>query len=257
MLAIPDRFASEMHALKPRKPSVPLRRLVYEAVVLAGFVEAHWEPHRSGRAPLPGLRAAAEAAGAPREVARDLRELASAVQVADADLRATQLKVAPLPVAEATRVLGELREPLRFVLSARVATRGVLERLEGRKQATSAHALALTLEAHAALAEEHTAELARLGDFSADLPERARRLARSLREPRRALSRHGQLRARDALVTLLLERMRTVRTLVRFVFREHPALVRKATSDYERKRKRKNARRRATAKKRSATPVNA
>jgi YD repeat-containing protein len=63
--------------------------------------------------------------------------------------------------------------------------------------------------------------------------------------------------ARDALVTLLLERMRTVRTLVRFVFREHPALVRKATSDYERKRKRKNARRRATAKKRSATPVNA
>jgi len=68
----------------------------------------------------------------------------------------------------------------------------------------------------------------------------------SLREPRHDLAteraRGEKLRLRDALVTLLMDRMRAVRAAVRFVFGEHPQIVKKATSDHERNRKRKSLR---------------
>ena len=40
---------------------------------------------------------------------------------------------------------------------------------------------------------------------------------------------------------VLLERMRAVRGAARYVFRDHPEVVKRATSDYERKRKRKRS----------------
>ncbi len=243
-----DRFAPLTRSLKPRKASLPLRRLVLEAAGLAELVEVHWEPRRAGRALLPGLAAAAAAVGLTREVSRDLRDLASAVQSADAELGATKARRQPFPLAEARRLLGELRAPLRFLLGSRAATRRAFAALEGPKGWRSAYAMASALETHAAFAEKHATELARLGDFSADLPERARRLAQALRLPRRDEARPEKLLVRDALATLLMDRMRAVRATVRFVFREHPALVRKATSDYERKRKRKNGRKRAATR---------
>jgi hypothetical protein len=39
-----------------------------------------------------------------------------------------------------------------------------------------------------------------------------------------------------------MDRMRAVRAVARFAFRHHPKLVQKATSDYERKRRRKSRR---------------
>jgi hypothetical protein len=241
-----DRFRAQIRSVKVRKPSLPLRRLVLEAVLLAGFVEKHWEARRAGRAPLPGLRSAAGAAGLEREVARELRDLAFAVQSLDAELKATKPRVAPAPLADARRVLGELRAPLRFLLGARAATRRALDKVQRTGRARSAHALALALEAHAALADAHAADLARLDDFVADLPERARRLALSLRAPRRDVAaeraRRAKLGERDALVTLLMDRMRAVRAAARFAFREHPQIVTSATSDYERKRKQKRRR---------------
>jgi hypothetical protein len=244
-----DRFEPLIRTVGPRKSSLPLRQLVLEALVLAQFVELRWEPSRAGRASLPGLRSAAGAVGLTRDVVRDLRDLAAAVQSTDAELRATRRRVAPGPTADARRVLSDLRAPLRFLLGGRAATRRTFEKLEGTKRARSAYALASALEAHAALAEKHLAELARLGDWAPDLPERARRLAVSLRQPRRDVGAdqawRAKLRVRDALVTLLMDRMRAVRATARFVFRLHPQIVKKATSDYERKRKRKRKRKAA------------
>lgn len=238
-----ERFEAQIRLVKPRKPSLPLQRLVLEARQLADFVERYWEPRRA-RGRLPGLGAAAEAAGIKREVARDLRDLAGAVQSTDSELKATRVRVERLPLAAARAALRELRAPLRFLLGA--PERSGLARIEQASHGRSAYALALALEAHAALAEKHADALARLGDFAADLPERARRLALSLREPRRDVvadeARRAKLRSRDALMTLLMERMRAVRGAARYVFRDHPRVLEQATSDYERKRKRKRAR---------------
>jgi len=240
------RFERQIRALKARKPSLPLRKLLLEAQVLAEFVEQHWEPRRAGRVLLPGLRVAVGAGGINRDVVRDLRDLADAVQSAAAELEATKPNVAPVPLSEARRVLRELRAPLRFLLGGPGATARVFAKLEQRSRPRSAYALASALEAHAALAETHAEKLARLGTFATDLPEQARRLASSLRAPRRdiaaARTRHAKMRMRDALATLLMDRVRAVRSAARFVFREQPQIAKKATSDYERKRKRKNRR---------------
>jgi len=240
------RWEPQIRSVKPRKASLPLQKLVLEARVLAEFVEGHWEPRRAGKVLLPGLRSVAGALGISREVVRDLRELAAAVQSADAELKATKVRVAPAPLADARRVLGELRAPLRFLLAGRGATPRVFEKLARTGRPRSSYALASALEAYATLAEKHAADLARLGDFATDLPERARRLASSLREPRRDIAaervRGEKIRLRDGLVTLLMDRMREVRGAARFVFHEHPQIVKKATSDYERKRRRKSLR---------------
>ena len=247
-----DRFEPLIRSVTVRKPSLPLRRLLLEALVLAEFVETHWEPRRAGRALLPGLGSAAGAAGLEREVVGDLRDLAHAVQSLDSELTATKTRVVARPVAEARRLLGELRAPRRFLLRGRAATRRALEKVLATARVHSALGTALALEAHASLAEAHARELARLGDVAADLPERARRLALALREPTSDLgaadARSAKLRRRDALVTLLMDRMRAVRAAVRFAFREHPKLVRQVTSDYERKRKQKSLRKRARAR---------
>jgi hypothetical protein len=244
-----DRFEQQLGSVEVRKPSLPLRRLALEARVLAKFVEWHWEPRRAGRVELPGLRGAAGAAGLTREVVEDLRDLATLLQSLDGELKATEVPSAPRPYADASRVLRELRATLRFVLGARPGKRHVLAKLEGMGRPRSASALALALQTHAALADENAAELLSLDTLAPELPERARRLALALREPRRdvaaARAREGKRRARDAVVTLLSDRMRTVRTVARFVFHEHPTIAMKATSDYERKRKHKSLRKRA------------
>lgn len=244
----PARFQPPIDTTTVRKPSLPLKRLAFEAETLAGFVDAHWEPRRAGRAQLPGLRAAAGAAGLEQDIAQELRDLAAAVRAADAELLATKTPATRLPRLEGRRALRELRTPLRFSLASRAATRRTLVKLDELARPGSAYALAFSLDAHAALAEKHAADLARLSDFDADLPERARRLAHTLREPRRdpatADARHAKLHGRDALMTELMDRMRTVRALARFVFRDHPQILRKATSEYERKRRRKSRKRR-------------
>ena len=240
-----ERFELQIRSAKPRKPSLPLQRLVLEARVLADFVERYWEPHGARRGRLPGMRAAAEAMEMKREIARDLRDLASAVQSTDSELRATRVRGERLPLAAARGALAELRAPLRFLLDGR--ERLELEKIERAPRARSAYAWALALETHAILAEKHAPALARLGNFASDLPERARHLALSLRQPRRHLAadeaRRARLRLRDALMTLLMDRIRAVRAAARYVFRDHPAIVKQATSDYERKRKRKSLRR--------------
>jgi hypothetical protein len=113
-------------------------------------------------------------------------------------------------------------------------------------------ALAGALHDYAALVETLLPGIDGYGDFTAAWITRARELVAALRvAPKGAVGATradaALLDARNRLATLLARRLRLVRAKSRFVFRDHPTVLREATSSYERRR-----RSAARAKKRAA-----
>lgn len=108
--------------------------------------------------------------------------------------------------------------------------------------AKSNGALAAELEGYAAFGEAHRAEIDGLGGFDPGSLDEARVLAKVLRDrpANAAAPSDGAARAlalRNRLAVLLAEKMNAARPAARFVFRHHPAIVREATSAYERRRR--------------------
>jgi hypothetical protein len=230
---------------------VPIHVLFGEAVDVARCFEAYWKPQKdeNGTIVRRGLEDAANTEGR-RLTAETGSEILSLQRAAEEAHTAFLL-------AEGPQAESDLPAQARFALSEITA---VLEwffddGVENESDAPlaklgAAHAgdldtldaLASALEDYADLAAPYREALDGLGDLVARLLDQARALAAALRDQAAmpvALSDKARaaLALRNKLLTLLCERMATVRAAARFLYRDGPAVARQGKSACERKQR--------------------
>jgi hypothetical protein len=222
--------------------SVPLHVLLNEAGLAAAFFRRHWK----ATADHAGLESAANES-LTAATGRELLSLRSAVDQADVAHRLLPARP-PSPAAEGRRVFREIMATLAWHFDAGDDARGRAQldavRTAHAKIGRSALALAQILEDTARFAEVHRAAIAGVGGFDPRRLDEAMALARTLRERSRAPrappeAKREALGLRNKLVALLRDRIATVRAAARFVFRDHPAIIREVTSAHERKRRKR------------------
>jgi hypothetical protein len=112
-----------------------------------------------------------------------------------------------------------------------------------RDDAESEDALAGELADYVGLARDLKDDLAQIGAFDLALIDEGAELVLALRErpAARVRGRNGEAAAllskRNRLAALLIQRIARVRTAARYVFRHHEAIVKQATSAYQRRRR--------------------
>ena len=244
-----------------KQVTVPLHVLTGEAVDVASFFQAHWKASEAPL-PMPGLEQVAREGLFHAELATEILELQSAVQTAQTQYLLAVSPSGEAPAARAQFVLREIRVTLDFMFDDGVINVDDqrLQRLsEAHRSPTSHDALAAALDDYAGFAELHRDRMSGLGGFDAALIDEARTLAEQLRKrSARKLQatpseRQQALDLRNRLIALLHDRMQRVRAAARFVFRNHPDIVRQATSPYERTRR--HTRKRREEREATATPV--
>ena len=225
--------------------STPLHVTLSEAVELSSYVHAYWEPARdsAGNEVRPGLSQAGSKLHLA--IADELLELGEALQTAQTNYLLTVAPVQTNLRARAEFVLSEISAALRWWLEDGTVRKQHPQlsalRSEYADGSDSVDSLATELSDYAALARQEVENLKGLGGFSPALVDEARGLANKLREQRsqHVVPHHARraLDLRRRLATLLLERVMRVRAAARFVFRNHPEIARKASSNYERRRR--------------------
>lgn len=216
--------------------SVPLGVLLDEAAIAAAFFRRRWK----ATADHAGLESAVNESFTA-DIGRELAELGSAVREADVAYRAIPSRP-PGAEAEARRSVRELVATLAWHLDGGddARARGRLDALRAKyaKVGRSATALATALEDAARFAQAHRAAITGLGGFDPPRIDAAMELARTLRERSGAPREHPEaLALRNKLVALLRVRLAITRAAARFVFRDHPAIIREVTSAHERTRR--------------------
>ena len=224
--------------------SVPLPVLLVEAGSAARFFEARWEATDEH----PGLASAVNESFTAA-TGQEVESLRDAVVEANRDhmLLAAEAQ-APSPAPEARRVLRAILATLAWHLDGGddESGRAQLDALRAAHAGVGQKALALAtaLEDSARFAEGHREALAGVGGFDPRQLDQAMVLARALRE-RASAPRRPPRATREALglcnklVALLRDRVATVRAAARFVFRDHPEIIREVTSAHERKRRKR------------------
>ncbi len=250
------RFAAEAASLPSDEFAfrVPLHVLLGEAADQVRFIEQRWEPRRdaNGAAVLPGLSSIGPRF--PRALAEEITALAEAAHAAHF---AYLVCVEPDGAGGLTARGRELLEELAAVLAYH-ADDGAddekdqrLAALEDahRNDPESVDALASQLEDYAALARSYSDEILGLGGFERETIRQAQETVAALRalpaRPALSSETRQKLALRNRLLTLLAGRIARVRSAARFVFRAHPAVVREATSAFERQRRAASRRRAA------------
>jgi hypothetical protein len=230
-----------------RRTRVPLHVLLDEAVVVARFFDTYYPTLRNddGTVARIGLDSVArpgrELTAATGAEVLSLRE---AIQEAQARYVAVSAPRRRPPLERMRFVLGEIRSALTFLFDdgKRDVQGAQLEQLASSpgSDSRSESALAMQLYQYATLAEMNRADLDGLGGFDVSLIDEAFALVDAIHsiEPAVPLADlpSGVLDLRQRLATLLADRMGTIRSAARFVFRRSPAIVREATSTYERRR---------------------
>jgi len=229
-----------------RRPRLPVHVVTSEAAQAAAFFQRRWEPSTgAGGQPLPGL-VSVEGKSLPAHTGQDILELIEAVGQAETRRRFAARHRGRAPVREAHAVAKELRAVLAWHLEGRRGQRASAARLlvADTRAARTHDALAAALGQLATVADEHRAAIDGLGGFELRTIDRARALSDALLRqsagPAVADPGSDPLRlteARDRLITLLERHVAAVRNAARFVFRDHPQIVREATSAYERARR--------------------
>ncbi|MCB9654465.1 MAG: hypothetical protein H6729_10100 [Deltaproteobacteria bacterium] len=257
-------FEAELRALDaPMLPfPAPIHVLFGEAVDVAQFFASHWKTEADDdgevvRAGLDTLR--------PRLTARMGREILSLVDLAQEAQTRYRLAVRGPADADVVRqasfLISELDAALGFLFDDGIedekdAQLAALRDIHSDK-GTSIDALADQLRDYAALAERNRAALDGFGGFDAALIDEAAALvgplldrpavvAQQTDEARKAID------LRNRLLTLMLRRVGLIRAGARYVYRHEPTVIRKATSAYERRRRRQG-RDRATNARADAT----
>ena len=225
--------------------STPIRVLLGEAVDLARFTSAYWEPVKdaSGKVLRPGLALAGPKL--PTGIGGEILELQDALQTANTNYLLTVVPSQPDVRARALFVLGEIVAALEWWLNDGVEDERDRQlaalKAEYADGSTAADSLAAELSDFAALARQEASGLQGLGGFDLSLMDEAESLARLLRErPTSPLSPDNTRRAldvRNRVATLLIDRMSQVRAAARFVFRNHPEIARESSSAFERRRR--------------------
>jgi NTP pyrophosphatase (non-canonical NTP hydrolase) len=235
---------------------VPADVFLGEAMEVAGFARNYWERRvdASGRLIRPGLESI-NTKGQQRlspAIAQELDELQQAAHRAQF-LYKTQVNPPNEDLmGDAADVLSELSSILQFHFDdgEDTADDAQLARLDSEHaEPASQDMMALALDDYAALAEPIRSQLDGLADFSAETIDKAKELARRLRErsaPTDRVSEASQaLLLRNQIWTLLYHRMRQVRSVAQLVFRRHPEIARLSTSSFERRRRAELRRRKA------------
>jgi hypothetical protein len=226
----------------------PIHVLLGEAVDVASMLAHYWEPTVEGKGKrVPGFSGVAANGLVTRELAEEIRELQLATAVAHSDYLVLVQRAAEAPLDRADFVLGEIRSTLEFVFDDGKdddADRQLENLRAAFADSASQDAMALALEGYAELAGRHTAALETIEGFETGLIDEARTLAAALRQQSAAALTHTTLdeqrqalALRNRLLMLLLERVKRVRRAAGYLFRNFPAIARKFTSTYERRKR--------------------
>jgi hypothetical protein len=220
-----------------------------EAATAAKFIDEYWEP-ADGR---PGLKRLARKL--PQSTAQEIVSLTHAVTAANTNLLLLVDPVAKGFGDEAREVIDALASIIELELDdgieepadAQLAALKAFDADAGQ----SSSALAQSLSNFAALAQELLPRLVELdSEFDPTLISQANELSKKLLEKNATPVTDSQEAKnarllRDQLLTLLMQRVRTVRSVAAHVFRKHPTVLRQVTSAYQR---RQRAERRAQQK---------
>jgi hypothetical protein len=249
--AVWERWLPHLQGVPADAPRVSIESLLGEAARVALLYAAYWAPRTAASGSnMPGFSTMAPASVLHEQSGYELLELVTAIVKADADASRENEPVAASPKTRAVQVLREIKTSLEFVFDDAEHT-GADEQLAALakkfSRPRSHQELAVALEAYAALGDEHRDALGRLPVFELVVLDEAWALAGALR------SRAGELRARkldDALATrnqllaLLQDRLGRIRRTARLLFRDHPEIARKFTSERERTARRERRARR-------------
>lgn len=243
--ALVARWSALTESQEAARPQIPLGVLLGEAVDLAELCDFHFDPVLSPSGRLPGLVLVEPSGSIHRSIATELRELTAAIGAVHAKYLTSRDRGAQSLFARARALESELRVTLAFVLDNGRHPRGAEELGRMRTEHDSVRSqddLALALDGYAVLSRSYAALLAEVGVDRARIEE-ASAVADELRERsaiRNARSSEGEqlLGLRNRLIGALYERIRTVRRAFRFVFRNHPEVLRRSVSSHERRRRR-------------------
>jgi hypothetical protein len=252
-----NSLTAEANKVDPRDfiLTTPLHVLLGEAVDVARFCEHNWEPvfvPKTETLLRPGLKSAGKKQ-IERLISEEILVLQQLVQEAHT---AYLLAVKPSADASVTRaqfVVDELASALEWLFDdgvtderdAQLAT--IVE--AHRDDPDSEDALAGELADYLGLAMLVKDDLAELAAFDIALLGEARSLVAVLRDRSALRARANNtesailIERRNRFAALLSRRMARVRAAARYVYRQHPDIVKQVTSAYERRRR--AARRRA------------
>lgn len=232
-----------------RASRVPFPVLLDEAVDLARFFRTYYPTVRSddGAVIRHGLDSVA---GPARKLTATSGDELLSLRVALQEAQSRYLlSLRPRDTAHVTRareLLRELRTVLRYSLDGQLKDERDAQVKSVSSDPSNRHrsewALAQSLHMHAEVAALYRSELSGLGGFDAGLIDEAFDLVKRLvsydpEPPRPEASSDDALRLKNKMITLLSDRMAAIRGAARFVFRGSPAIVREATSPYERRRR--------------------
>lgn len=240
--------------------NMPLDTFLGEAVDVAKFHAKYWKAQRDddGNVVFPGLELGV--GKGPRKkplrssTGKDIRSLRDAAMYADTLYQFALAPVVRAPAQEGRQVLGKLSAVLAWAFDDGIDDDNdvKLANLEARHADPTSHdALANALDAYATLADEVRELLASFEIFDVSTIDRARVLARHLRDAPSgsAVSNEATaaLELRNRLCQLLHRHVKLVRDAAAFVFQDYPEVRREASSSYLR-RQRAAQRSRANAK---------
>jgi hypothetical protein len=229
------------------RANAPLHVLLGEAIDVASMMAHYWEPRVDKGRRFPGFKGVSTDRSFTPELPTEIQELQLAVATAHSDYLVLVQSAADTPLDRADFVLAEIRSALEFLFDDGKHDEAD-EQLENLRVAfadsASQDAMALALEGYAELAGRHRDGLGKLDAFDLALLEEARELAAALRQQSAAAlirttpdAQRQALSLRNRLLLLLLERVKRVRRAAAYVFRNHPEIVRKFTSAYERRQR--------------------
>jgi hypothetical protein len=229
------------------RATAPLHVLLGEAIDVASMMRHYWEPKVEKGGRIPGFAGVASNQTVTPELATEIQELQLAVATAHSEYLVLVQTAADTPLDRADFVMSEIRSTLEFLFDDGKSDEADVQ-LENLRVAfadsASQDAMALALEGYAELAGRHREGLEKIAGFDVALIEEARELAAALRQQSAAAlirstpdAQRQALSLRNRLLMLLVERVKRVRRAAAYVFRNHPEIVRKFTSAYERRRR--------------------
>lgn len=249
---------------------MPLDTFFGEAIDVAKFHAKYWKAQRDedGAVVFPGLELAVGKGPRKKPITSktgmDIRSLHDAARYADTLYQFAQTPATRVPTQEGRQVLAKIGAALAWAFDDGIEDENdtKLANLEARHaDPRGSDALASALDAYATLADEVRDLLESFEIFDIGNIERARSLAKQLREGGTPSSGNDAARSaielRNRLCQLLYQKVKLVREAAGFVFQDYPEVRREATSAHLR-RQRAAARRAKTnepAKAAGATPT--
>jgi hypothetical protein len=223
--------------------------LLGEATVVGLLYQAYWEPaRREGGPDAPGFADWTDGAALHAYSGYELLELVTAIGKAEADYVRANEAPARSPLLRAQAVLTEIKSTLEFLFDDAEYTveDEKLEKLRITYRRPRSHKqVAAALEGYFRFATGYRAELRELRGFDLGMLDEALSLAQRLKGRPAELSIAKQfsgagdaMARRNQLLALLRDRVGRIRRAARLVFANHPEVVRRFSSDYQRARRR-------------------